>query len=211
MRSATRYDDLSTAARIRDAAVVRFGRDGFAATGIRAIAADAGVSPALVLHHFGSKEGLRRACDEHVAGLIRDIKTEQAKDPAAGMDGWATKVHELDWLRAYLVRALTDGTDLAADLLADIARDAEDYLATWEANGMVRSAEEPAARAAYLTATSLGLLILRPLLARHLGVPDGPEVEISLSRAAMDMYTHGLFSSPAVGEALARRIQEEET
>ena len=209
MRSATRPDDLTTSARIRDAALVRFGRDGFAASGIRAIASDAGVSPALVLHHFGSKDGLRRACDEHVARWIRDIKTAQAEDPAAGLDGWTAKVREFDWLRDYLVRALTDGSELAAALLSSLADDAEAYLSRWEANGLVRGAEEPAARAAYLTATSLGVLILRPLLARHLGVPDGPEVEISLSRAAMDMFAHGLFSSPSVGEALARKIQEE--
>ncbi len=209
MRSVAAHEDLTTTARIRNAAIIRFGRDGFSASGIRAIAADAGVSPALVLHHFGSKDGLRRACDEHVTRCIRDIKTEQAEDPAAAMDGWAAKVHEFDWLRDYLVRAITDGSELAAKLLSELAVDAEGYLAQWEGHGLVRSTEDPVARAAYLTATSLGLLILRPLLARHLDVPNGPEVEIHLSRAAMDMYVHGLFTSPAVGEALAKKLQEE--
>ena len=65
--------DLTSQARIRDAALVRFGADGFAGTSVRSIAADAGVSPALVLHHFGSKEGLRTACDEHVVGFFEDI------------------------------------------------------------------------------------------------------------------------------------------
>jgi TetR/AcrR family transcriptional regulator, regulator of cefoperazone and chloramphenicol sensitivity len=56
MRSA---DDLTAAARIRDAAIEQFGEHGFG-TGLRAIAEAAGVSAALVIHHFGSKQGLRQ-------------------------------------------------------------------------------------------------------------------------------------------------------
>src|SRR5690625_6728632 len=66
MRSA---DDLHARARIRNAAVTRFGADGFGA-GLRAIAADAGVSPALIVHHFGSKSALRKArSEEHTSEL----------------------------------------------------------------------------------------------------------------------------------------------
>ncbi|MEX1037720.1 MAG: helix-turn-helix domain-containing protein, partial [Acidimicrobiia bacterium] len=49
--------DLTAEARIRDAALARFPRDGFEGTTMRAIAEDAGVSAALVVHHYGSKEG----------------------------------------------------------------------------------------------------------------------------------------------------------
>lgn len=65
--------DLTGRARIRDAALLRFASEGFRVP-VRTIAADAGVSPGLVIHHFGSKEGLRRACDEHVLVLIRENK-----------------------------------------------------------------------------------------------------------------------------------------
>ena len=43
---------------------------------MRAVAAEAGVSPALVIHHFGSKDALRAACDEHVLRVIREAETE---------------------------------------------------------------------------------------------------------------------------------------
>lgn len=208
MCSAPLPDDLTTRARIRDAAVVRFGRHGFAATGVRAIATDAGVSPALVMHHFGSKDGLRQECDRYVAQVVREIKEEQAKDPMASLDGWTAKVHELDWLRHYLTRALTDGSELAAQLFSWLANDAEGYLAQWQEHGLVRAGDDPVARAAYLTATSLGLLVLRPLLARHLDVPDGPDVLTHVSLAAMDLFTHGLFTDPAVGEQLTATLEE---
>ena len=60
MRSA----DLTAAARIRDAAIEQFGEHGFG-VGLRTIAEAAGVSAALVIHHFGSKDGLRKACARH--------------------------------------------------------------------------------------------------------------------------------------------------
>jgi TetR/AcrR family transcriptional regulator, regulator of cefoperazone and chloramphenicol sensitivity len=41
-----------------------FGEGGVAATSLRAVAKAAGVSPALVVHHFGGKEGLLAAVDE---------------------------------------------------------------------------------------------------------------------------------------------------
>lgn len=49
--SATQTDILS-------AARVRFGADGYERTTLRAIAADVGVDPALVIRYFGDKEGL---------------------------------------------------------------------------------------------------------------------------------------------------------
>jgi AcrR family transcriptional regulator len=47
-----------TAESIRQAATELFGRNGFAPTSVRAIARLAGVDPALVIRHFGSKEEL---------------------------------------------------------------------------------------------------------------------------------------------------------
>src|ERR1700758_4479430 len=79
MRSA----DMTAAARIRGAAIEQFGHRGFN-VGLRAIADAAGVSAALVIHHFGSKQGLRKACDDHVAEEIRSAKSEplRSADPA---------------------------------------------------------------------------------------------------------------------------------
>ena len=76
-------DDLTAAARIRDAAIERFGEQGFS-VGLRSIAEAAGVSAALVIHHFGSKDGLRKACDDYVAEEIRSSKSEamNSSDPA---------------------------------------------------------------------------------------------------------------------------------
>jgi AcrR family transcriptional regulator len=82
--------DLTARARIRDAAIACFADRGVSDTPVRAIAAQAGVSPALVIHHFGSKDRLRVACDQHVAAIIRQGKQEAV---AAGASAWIRSPH----------------------------------------------------------------------------------------------------------------------
>src|SRR6202167_5153514 len=89
MRSA----DLTAAARIRDAAIQQFGQHGFG-VGLRAIAEAAGVSAALVIHHFGSKEGLRKACDDFVAEEIRSDKSEAMRSADPGT--WFAAMAEIE-------------------------------------------------------------------------------------------------------------------
>src|SRR5215470_15465982 len=111
MRSA---DDLTAVARIRDAAIDQVGQHGFS-VGLRAIGQAAGVSAALVIHHFGSKENLLRACDDHILKQIREAKTESlttSADPAS----WLAQMAEIDTyapLMAYLVRSMQSGGTLA--------------------------------------------------------------------------------------------------
>jgi AcrR family transcriptional regulator len=57
-------NDLTARAAIRNATLRLFADRGPDAVSVRAIASEAGVSPALVLHHFGSKAGLREAVDQ---------------------------------------------------------------------------------------------------------------------------------------------------
>jgi AcrR family transcriptional regulator len=57
-RRGRRPGDSGTREAILDAARVRFSVAGFRAATVRAIAADAGVDPALVMHYFGTKQAL---------------------------------------------------------------------------------------------------------------------------------------------------------
>ncbi|WP_156749231.1 MULTISPECIES: TetR family transcriptional regulator, partial [unclassified Mycobacterium] len=125
MRSA----DLTAAARIRDAAIEQFGEHGFG-VGLRAIAEGAGVSAALVIHHFGSKEGLRKACEDYIAETIRGNKSEalQSNDPATWFAQMA-EIEEYAPLMAYLVRSMQTGGDLANMLWRRMIDNAEEYMA----------------------------------------------------------------------------------
>ncbi|WP_219822571.1 TetR/AcrR family transcriptional regulator [Sphingomonas montanisoli] len=72
-------DAEGTRARILAAACMQFGARGFANTGVRDIAAEASVNPALVLRYFGSKEALFRAALDHSIFMDPVLELEPAK------------------------------------------------------------------------------------------------------------------------------------
>lgn len=179
---------MTARARIRDAALVRFGVEGIAGASVRAIAADAGVSPALVVHHFGSKEGLRHACDEHVLAAM-DGGDELAGEALARVLAAATPA------RRYLARALLDGTDAATALFTRIAERTERWLAEEEAAGRVRPTADPRARAVVYVSWQLAPLLLGEQVGRLLG-GDPAETATATrgARAGLEMLTGGLFT-----------------
>ena len=148
MRSAS--DDRTAVARIRDAAIEQWGEHGFN-VGLRSIAEAAGVSAALVIHHFGSKEGLRKACDDYIAEEIRTGKSAslRTKDPA----DWFAQMAEIESyapLMAYLVRSMQSGSELAKMLWRKMIADAEQYMEEGVQNGLLKPSRDPRARAKYL-------------------------------------------------------------
>src|ERR1700757_1244794 len=145
MRSA---DDLTAAARIRDAAIERFGEQGFG-VGLRSIAEAAGVSAALVIHHFGSKDGLRKACDDYVAEAMR------SSDPATWFAAMA-EIEEYAPLMAYLVRSMQSGGELARTFWRTMMDNAEGYLDEGVRTGILKPSRDPQARARYLAITGGG-------------------------------------------------------
>jgi AcrR family transcriptional regulator len=117
-------DDLTAYARIRSAALELFAARGVAATSIREVARAAGVSPGLVQHHFGTKDGLRRAVDEFVVAdaleTITDLPAsleERSAEFAARM-GAVTRDRPEAVL--YLARAASEGSELGLRAFREI-------------------------------------------------------------------------------------------
>ena len=187
--------------RIRDAAIAQFGVNGVDGTSLKAVAEEAGVSQALIVHHFGSKTGLRTACDEYVAETIRAQKLEvlaqgPGMDPLAAMrQGAANRP-----LLRYLARTLGDGSPQVAALVDDMVEDALGYMAEGERAGVITPSDQPRARAVVLVLWSLGLLTLHEHLERLLGIdllgdPDdlSPYVLTSLEILTGGVLVEGLY------------------
>jgi AcrR family transcriptional regulator len=169
--AATTPDDRTARSRIRDAAIECFSRDGVDGTSVRAVAGAADVSPGLVIHHFGSKDGLRVACDEYVAALIRERK-RAALAAGAGMDPLAAlrEAGQGPPLLRYLARTLVDGSPHVTQVVDDLVADAAEYMEEGVASGALTPTDRPRERAVVLTLWSLGALVLHEHLERLLGV-----------------------------------------
>ncbi|WNB86522.1 TetR family transcriptional regulator [Cellulomonas sp. ATA003] len=157
-------DDLTTRARIRDAAVARFGRDGFA-TPLRTIAADAGVSAGLVIHHFGTKDGLRAECDAQVLADIRHAKHESLAQGGGGrfLEYLAT-AEQFAPTFGYVLRSLQHGGPLAKAFVDHMVDDAVEYVGAGVAAGVIVPSRDERARARYLVLSSLGATLLQAAL-----------------------------------------------
>lgn len=199
MRSA----DLTAAARIREAAIEQFGEHGFG-VGLRAIAEAAGVSAALVIHHFGSKEGLRKACEDYIAEKIRNTKSEaiQSNDPAT----WFAQLAEIEDyapLMAYLVRSMQTGGDLANMMWRRMIDNAEGYMEEGVRAGRIKPSRDPQARAKYLAITGGGGFLL--YIQMHDTPTDLRAVLRDYSRdmilPALEVYTEGLLTDRTMYDA----------
>jgi AcrR family transcriptional regulator len=123
-------DDANQRERLLDAAIACYTARGVAATSMRSIAVEAGVTPALVNYYFGSKERLLDAVVEErlmpaAAALARRLETS-GDDPqaiaAAFVRGMHDTVAELPWLPSLWVREiLTEGGALRGTLFERIA------------------------------------------------------------------------------------------
>ncbi|MFE6304136.1 TetR family transcriptional regulator [Nocardiopsis sp. NPDC057823] len=189
--------DLTARARIRDAALEYFGRHGFKVT-IRAIAEKAGVSPGLVMHHFGSKDGLRRACDDHVFEVMHRVKRETVtSDPSVALQ-YVAHVEEFAPLLAYAIRSFQEGGAVGLALYERIVEDVQGYLAAGEAAGTIRPSRDRAKRARWLAESSMGSLLVA-LSAR----PDPDDIDFPLflrewmeehMLPVLELYTEGLYT-----------------
>lgn len=199
MRSA----DLTAVARIRDAAIEQFGEHGFG-VGLRSIAEAAGVSAALVIHHFGSKDGLRKACDEFVAEEIRSGKSEtiQSRDPATWL-GQMAEIESYAPLMAYLVRSMQSGGELAKMLWQNMIDNVEAYMEEGVQAGTVKPSRDPHARARYLAITGGGGFLL------YLQMHETPNDLRAVLRdyasdmvlPALEVYSEGLLTDRTMYDA----------
>ena len=80
-RTGRRPGEPATRERIADAARRLFAEQGFDRTSVRAVAAEAGVDPALVYHYFGTKQRLFLEAVDFPIDAVRSIEALSIDDP----------------------------------------------------------------------------------------------------------------------------------
>jgi AcrR family transcriptional regulator len=221
MRSAPGERDLTARATIRNAALKLFAELGPDAVSVRQIAAAAGVSPALVLHHFGSKAGLRAAVDAHVVDRLGDLvdgeeASETAREIATGSPASIGEIFARyfppddplpDYLRRQLLAADDAGTAMVRTWF-EVSRQMFDQMV---AAGLARESADPDVRAAFMLGADLALLLLRRPLTEALGFdPLSPDGVVRWAAEVTDITRYGVFPPEGVADPTDNPHREDE-
>jgi AcrR family transcriptional regulator len=196
--------DRTARAAIRDEALRLFAEHGPDAVSVRQIAAAAGVSPGLVIHHFGSKDGLREAVDAHVLAMFRamlgELTAADLHDRGAAGSLAEAVVRYLppdSPVPAYLRRLLLTGGDPGRELFRRLYEGSRTALDVMSEAGLADRGADPAVRAAILMSNDLAVLLLREPLAGVLGTdPLSAAGMARWGREMLAIYAAGLMAPP---------------
>jgi TetR/AcrR family transcriptional regulator, regulator of cefoperazone and chloramphenicol sensitivity len=207
VRSATGAEqDLTGKARIREAALELFAANGVAATSVRTIAQAAEVSPALVIHHFGSKERLCRAVDEAVVERIElalaEVPVERSGDEL--LEGRAQMMvgllRDQPVLCDYIGRALSEKSNASFALFHRLFASASRDKALVDA-GAIRGKSDPFWRAIHQMLLVVGPLMMRGPIEQELGGSLLEERNFDRwMRANTDLLQRGLYTGSGKGK-----------
>jgi AcrR family transcriptional regulator len=170
---------------ILEAAIARFGREGYRATSVADIARDAGVGGTVAYAYFPSKEALFLAAVDHdAAGVIEEGLVHLLED--AAVDDWRqtlifTLVAAVE--RHPLARRLLAGLEpevtervLEIPALTELRKACAERLRTEQAAGTVRADIDPVPLANGVVTIILSLLMSVVQLGQHAAVTYGPDV-----------------------------------
>ncbi|NII06928.1 TetR/AcrR family transcriptional regulator [Luteibacter anthropi] len=155
-------DSEATRARILEAAQVHFSRNSFEGVGLRDLACDASVDPALVIRYFGSKEGLFREVASQAFGtedFLQPPLSEMPMRVAALLLGPANQEAWRSGYNPLRVLLCSIGSPVAGPILAEyLDRDFIEPLA------MAMRGEQADERGVALAAQILGFALIRVAL-----------------------------------------------
>ncbi|MDR0285994.1 MAG: TetR/AcrR family transcriptional regulator [Propionibacteriaceae bacterium] len=190
-------DDRTARARIRDAALFCFARDGFAAP-LRVIAEVAGVSVPLITHHYGTKDALRQTCDDYVLERYADLKLLAIQQPStvgATLDDSA----DISVIMVYVMRCFLDAAPAARTFFDHFVEQTRTVFDAARAAGMVNPAPDEEERLRVLAAQAIGSLLVQFAI----DPPADPRRFIDQSYntramlAQLDLYTHPVLVASA--------------
>jgi AcrR family transcriptional regulator len=195
-------EDLTAAARIRNAALEGFARAGVEATSIRDVAGAAGVSPGLVQHHFGTKAELERAVNEHVLQIAAEAYRGFEETTAeAGIEELLQAMG--DFLTAfvrdhrpallYVIRSAALGEEAGLGIFDAFLAIVGAQVERLGREGVLREDLDQLWVALHVVIFNLGVVMLEPAIDRHLPAPLREEAQLERwNHATTRLLSHGV-------------------
>jgi AcrR family transcriptional regulator len=193
-------DDRDLRAHLLDVALARFARDGIGATALRAIATDAGVTPAMLHYYFGDKTQLKQAViDERLLPAllpVRERLAQAGEDPLVLVETFVRGVGEVvashAWLPPLWVReVLCEGGELREVLFHQLLPNVPKLLAQRFAAAKAAGTLNPGLDPRLLVVSLVGLTLFpaagAPIWRRVFEADDlGPEALLRHTLALLD-------------------------
>jgi AcrR family transcriptional regulator len=192
--------DLTGLARIRNAALEGFARDGVPATSIRDVAKRAGVSPGLVQHYFPTKTALVEAVNTHVLALathaFRDLSESTTPIEAQQElgDRVTAFVAEHPTALLYVARSTADRDDAVLGIFDAFVAIAHAQWQRLADNELLRPNTDLTWTALHAVVMILGTILLRDAIERHLPEPFFTPAQLDRWNAASNaLFGEGTY------------------
>jgi AcrR family transcriptional regulator len=192
--------DLTGLARIRNAALESFARDGVAATSIRDVAKEAGVSPGLVQHYFSTKAALVEAVNEHVVRIATDAFADlsESGSPIEAQqelgDRVTAFVREHPTALRYVARSAADGEEAALEIFDAFVAIAQSQWQRLADHDLLRPDADLTWTALHAVVLVLGSVLLKDAVDRHLPQPFFTPAQLERWNAASNaLFREGTY------------------
>jgi AcrR family transcriptional regulator len=195
--------DLAPRARIREAALRLYAEHGTAATSIRMVAEEAGLSPGAVMHHFKSKDELAEAVQHAVVAKIREVVSGVGLDqppPAAARArrlAFDQLIADNPHIAGYIRQATLEGGPAGVALFAEAFELVRSEMEAQVEAKIARPLPDPEVGLVLYRAINLAPIIFGPLIEQTLGLSlTDPAVLERFRNATVDLLTRPLFNDP---------------
>jgi AcrR family transcriptional regulator len=193
--------ELIPPVRIRNVALRLFAEKGFAATSVREIAKEAGVSVGQLQRHYPAKADVRRAVDAYATQIFRtayeampNATTQELIFQEFG-DRVTATVRDHATVVSYVVRSVSSGDEAGTALVDGIVRIALEQIDGLARRGLVRADLDKEWAALSLVVLSLSTIMFRTSVEHLLGRPFLDEDMLTRWNAASTrLFQEGIAS-----------------
>ena len=185
MRSA-----IDSRERLIEVAVSVLAREGLAASSLRMIAVEAGVSPALLVHHFGSRQNLVEEAVSSMLGEWLETKDElMSLDLSDALAQWPAIAEDGDLKLQFFKQVMLAGGQTASHLYERLVIEAKDRLKRFIVQGAMRELPDLDAAAVLFATYALAPLLMSNQIKKVLGGGfSDPEVSERLALAGAALF-----------------------
>ena len=176
-------------------AVEMFAENGFAGTSLRSIAKKAGVSPALLIHHFGTKEALiKEAISETLGAWVAGEKAAMLDDESKQLQNWRALMEKGTTPLNFFRQVLLAGGEYSQRLFDAAVSESEVLLDQMKQAGRLRDISDKQTTALLMTVSGLGSVLLMSHIEKTMGGSiSSDHVASRLMNSNNEMLRDGIF------------------